>query len=115
MITELQCVNISSKDPKALAEFYQAIGAPVFVGNERYDGWHIGDREKGGTVCVWDENRWGKSSGGYATVVFNSDDVEKTYAEIKGKGFAIDPPKTAVWGGRELVFHDPDGNQILIL
>lgn len=51
MIKNFQCVNISSKDPKALADFYTA----------------------------------------------------------------IDPPRTAGWGGRELTFRDPDGNIVLIL
>ncbi len=31
MIKNFKCVNISSKDPKALADFYISIGAPVFI------------------------------------------------------------------------------------
>lgn len=31
MITKLYCMNITSKDPKALTDFYRMIGAPVFV------------------------------------------------------------------------------------
>jgi hypothetical protein len=30
MNTRFHCVNITSKDPKALADFYRVIGAPVF-------------------------------------------------------------------------------------
>lgn len=115
MIKNLECVNISSKDPKALAEFYRTIGAPVFVENDCYDGWNIGDPEKGGSVCCWDENRWGKSTAGFVTIVLNSDDVQTTYEELKAKGLDIDPPKTAEWGGRELTFKDPDGNTVLVL
>lgn len=108
-------MNITSKDPKALAEFYRAIGAPVYVENDCYDGWNIGDHEKGGTICVWDENSWGKSTAGYITVVLDSDDVEKTYEEIKNRGFEFNPPRTADWGGNELVLNDPDGNIVMIL
>lgn len=115
MIQNFQCVNISSKDPKALADFYRSIGAPVFVENDCYDGWNIGDPEKGGYVCCWDENIWGKSTAGFVTIVLNSDDVQKTYEELRAKGFEIDPPQTAVWGGQELTFRDPDGNPVLIL
>lgn len=115
MITKFHCVNITSKDPKALAKFYRAIGAPVYVENDCYDGWNIGDPEKGGTICVWDENSWGKSTAGYITVVLDSNDVEKTYEEIKNKGFEINPPKTADWGGKELILNDPDGNIVMIL
>lgn len=31
-----KCVNISSKDPKALADFYKTIGAPVFAEGDDY-------------------------------------------------------------------------------
>lgn len=115
MIQKFSCVNIASKDPKALADFYRTIGAPVFVEGEDYDGWNIGDPEKGGTVCVWNENNWGKSTAGYITIVLNTDDVQKTYEEIKLKGINIAPPRTADWGGQELVFHDPDGNIVMLL
>lgn len=56
MITKLHYVNITSKDPKALADFYRAIGAPVFVESEDYDGRNLGDPENGGSICVWNEN-----------------------------------------------------------
>ena len=59
MITKIHCVNITSKDPKALADFYRAIGAPVFVEDEDYDGWNLGNPENGGSICVWNENNWG--------------------------------------------------------
>ena len=110
-----KCVNIASKDPKALADFYKTIGAPVSVEGEDYDGWNIGDTEKGGTVCVWNEKNWGKSTAGYITVVFDTDDLHKTYEEIKSKGISIDSPRKADWGGEELVFSDPDGNIVMFL
>ena len=115
MIRNFQCVNISSKDPKALAEFYRSIGAPVFVEHDQYDGWYIGNPEQGGTVCVWDENRWGKANGGFVTIVLKTDDIQKTYEEIASKGIRIDPPRTADWGGQELVFQDMDGNVVMLL
>lgn len=115
MIKNFQCVNISSKDPKALANFSRTIGAPVFVEDGCYDGWNIGDLKKGGYVCCWDENKWGKSTAGFVTIVLNSDDVQKTYEYIKAKGLDIDPPTTAGWGGLELTFKDPDGNIVMIL
>ncbi len=115
MALNFQCVDISSKDPKALADFYRSIGASVFVENDYYDGWNIGGPEKGGYVCCWDENVWGKSTADFATIVLNTGDAQKTYKELKSKGFAIDPPRTADWGGQELSFQDPDGNIILIL
>ena len=110
-----KCVNIASKDSKALADFYRAIGAPASVEGEDYDGWNIGDLGNGGTVCVWNEENWGKSTAGYITVVFETDDLSKTYEDIKSNGINIDPPRKADWGGEELVFNDPDGNIVMFL
>lgn len=115
MIKKLSCVNITSKDPKGLAEFYRNIGVPVFVNGEDYDGWFLGNPENEGCVCVWDENNWGKANAGYITMVFDTDDQQKTYEEIKTKGISINPPKKADWGGLELSLKDPDGNIVMIL
>lgn len=115
MIKNFKCVNISSKDPKALADFYMSIGAPVYIEDGSYDGQFIGDPKQGGTVCVWDENSWGKSTEGFVTIVLETDDVHKTYEEITSKGINIDPPRTADWGGQELVFKDIDGNIVMLL
>lgn len=115
MITKFACVNITSKNPKGLAEFYETIGIPVFVNDQDYDGWYLGNPENESSICVWDENTWGKSTGGYITMVFMADDLQKTYEEIKNKGINIDPPRTADWGGQELVLNDPDGNIIMLL
>lgn len=63
IINKLSCVNISSKDPKVLAEFYRTIGVPVYVNNNCYDGWNLGNPNDSGTACVWDENNCGKVNG----------------------------------------------------
>ena len=115
MITGFKCVNISSKDPESLADFYRSISAPVFVEDGNYDGWFLGEPDHGGTVCVWDETRWGKSTAGFVTVVFQTDDVQKTYEEITAKGIQVPPPRRADWGGQELIFNDPDGNVVMLL
>ena len=115
MITKLHCVNITSKDPEALADFYRAIGAPVFVKGSDYDGWNLGNPENGGSICVWNENTQGKSTAGYITIVLDADDLRKTYEEFKSKGIEIEPPRTADWGGQELVFNDPDANIVMLL
>ena len=115
MIKKLSCVNLTSKAPKELAEFYKKIGAPVYVQDNDYDGWHLGNPENCGSVCIWDENKWGKSAEGYITMVFEVDDLQETYKEIVEKGINIEPPRTTDWGGKELVFSDPDGNKVMLL
>ncbi|MBE5947549.1 MAG: VOC family protein [Lachnospiraceae bacterium] len=115
MIKRFACVNLSTKDPEGLAKFYRTIGVPVFVKNDRYDGWYLGNPESETSVCVWDENRWGKSTEGFITLVFVVDDLEKTYDEIKSKNINIDKPIRTAWGGKELSLKDPDGNIIIFL
>ena len=115
MIKRLACVNLSSKDPKGLAEFYRTIGVPVFVQDENYDGWHLGNPGSETSICVWDENAWGKSTEGFITIVFIVDDLKKTYQEIKSKNINIDKPRRADWGGQELILKDPDGNIVMFL
>ena len=63
---------------------------------------------------IWDENKWGKSSD-KVNFVFNCDDLNSTYEELKEKGIQLEPPIRAVWGGMELSLEDPDGNPILLL
>jgi predicted enzyme related to lactoylglutathione lyase len=75
----------------------------------------IGFKKDAPVITIWDENKWGKSSEGKVNFVFSCDDLDKTYMELKEKGVVLEPPTTAVWGGKELTFFDLDGNKILLL
>lgn len=113
MILKLECVNLSSKDPAALAAFYQKLGASVQIVSGYEDGWYLGGSD--GCVCIWDENRWGRSAVGFATVVFRVDRLQNTYEELAAKGFVLDPPHRSDWGGEALDLEDPDGNRVIFL
>ena len=120
MIKNFSGINISSKDPKKLILFYKDIlGIPVIdKGLSEYDGVAFGFIENAPVFCIWDENKWGKTrnSQGPICLVFNCDDQEKTYEELKAKGISLEPPKTVPWGGeKELFVKDPDGNTVYIL
>jgi catechol 2,3-dioxygenase-like lactoylglutathione lyase family enzyme len=116
MITKYHCVNISSVNPKELVEFYsEKLGIPVLEADENYDGVSLGFIKDAPVIVIWDENKWGKSSEGKVNFVFSCDDLDKTYLELKEKGVVLDPPATAVWGGKELTLLDSDGNKILLL
>jgi catechol 2,3-dioxygenase-like lactoylglutathione lyase family enzyme len=52
--------------------------------------------------------------GGFAAIVFWTDDIDATYAELQANGVVTDgPPQKAEWGS-SLSFRDPDGTQYLI-
>ena len=116
MITKFRGTNISSKDPRRLALFYRdVLGLKMADENPGYDGVTFGNGEGEPVFWIWDENKWGKSNEGPVCLVFDCDDHEATYHNLKEKGVCLDPPKTAVWGGKELYVKDPDGNTVLIL
>lgn len=116
MITNFRGINISSKNPKQLVLFYKdLLGLKIVDDDANYDGVAFGNGENEPVFWVWDENKWGKSTTGTVTLVFDCDDPQKTYEELKRKGVALDPPSVADWGGTELIIKDPDGNTVLIL
>lgn len=116
MITKFRGMNISSKDPKRLALFYSGVlGLRILENGSDYDGAAFGNDKNEPVFWIWDENKWGKSNTGVITLVFSCDSHDKTYEDLRQKGVSLDPPKTAVWGGKELFVKDPDGNTILIL
>ena len=116
MITRFRGMNISSKNPERLAIFYRDIlGIKMIEDDANYDGVTFGNDANEPIFWIWDENKWGKSNTGKVTFVFDCDDHDKTYEELRRKGAELNPPKTAVWGGKELFIKDPDGNTILIL
>ena len=116
MIIKFSGMNISSKDPKRLALFYRdVLGIKMLESDENYDGVTFGNNNNEPVFWIWDENKWGKSTTGIVTLVFDCDDHDNTYKELKEKDVNLDPPQTAVWGGKELYVKDPDGNIILIL
>lgn len=116
MIKNYICTSISSKNVKSLVEFYHGIlGIPiVFEGYGDYDGVQLGFEKDAPTICIWDENKWDPYEG-TANFVFRCDNLDKTYQELITKKLLIEPPYKAIWGGREIVFFDPEGNKIMLL
>ena len=109
-------MNISSKDPKRLVLFYnETLGLPIMGDDPNYDGVTFGVTEDAPVFWIWDENNWGKANEGPVCLVFDCDDHDKTYNELKQKGVELEPPVTASWGGKELKLKDPHGNNILII
>ena len=117
MLTMFGGMNISSKDPEAMVKFYnEKLGIRILSNDlTNYDGIEIGFRMDQPRIWIWDEAKWGKSNTGTVTFVFQCDDHDRTYQELKRKGVELDPPAVASWGGMELYVKDPDGNTILIL
>jgi len=124
MITTFCGMNISSKNPEAMVQFYtKVLGIPALANKSpeaaaddvNYDGTEIGFGLMQTRIFIWDENKWGKSNTGIVTFVFKCDDIDATYQNILEKGVDVAPPISTEYGGKELILKDPDGNKVLIL
>ena len=53
--------------------------------------------------------------GSFANIVFGTDDVQKTYEELRDRGVEFtEAPVTQPWGGTQAIFVDPDGNTFVL-
>lgn len=116
-IKRFEGTDIYTKDTIALAGFYnKKLGIPIqFEGYGNFDGARFGFGKDEPGVIIWDENKWGNLNSGKVTFAFFCDSLDATYGELKSKGVDSGSPFTAVWGGREISFKDPDGNIIILL
>lgn len=113
-------VNISSTDPVRTFEFYQKLGFRITEECAPDSKWY------GATFALTDEADqpqiwvWRRQDGDTDCVcnllVFDTGDkLDEVYARFRQAGVECEPPATAVWGGRELMLTDPDGNRLLFL
>ena len=110
-------MNISSKDPKRLALFYRDTLGWKMIGNSPdFDGVSFEGRDDTQKiVSIWDENKHGKMNEGPVYFQFDCPDLDAMFQKLTEKGVMLDPPRTASWGGKELLVIDPDGNKLLIV
>ena len=54
--------------------------------------------------------------GGFAHIVFDTDDIRATYEELSGRGVRfVEEPTEKPWGGVQAQFVDPDGNIFVLV
>lgn len=116
MITAFEGINLYSKDTAALAAFYaEVLGIPVpFEGFDNSEGAKIGFGKSHPGIIIWSE-KWNKLTTGAVNLVFSSSNLDETYDNLKARGLDCQPPVTMEYGGREMNFRDPDGNNITLL
>ncbi|BDG60390.1 VOC family protein [Caldinitratiruptor microaerophilus] len=119
MLTRVRSVGIYVSDQQRALEFYtQVLGCELVTDMPMGPGpdaprW-IEVRLPGDTTKLvlvtprGQENRIGT----FSNVIFFSDDMERTYAELTGRGVEFPtPPQRAPWGKWWATFRDPDGNE----
>ncbi len=58
----------------------------------------------------------GNQVGAFSNIVFTTDDIQKTYEELRAKGVVFtEPPTPQPWGVVQALFQDADGNGFVLV
>ncbi len=112
MITQIKFASIAVADENRALEFYtKKLGFKVATDQEFGEGMRwielkIGSAE---TRLVLFK-QMGKEPGGFQPIVFQTDNVQKTFDELAGRGVEFtQEPKAESWG-TSAMFKDSEGN-----
>ena len=113
MIKGVKFVSIASSDQQRALEFWtKQVGFVVHTDqpfNEKQRWIELRIKGAETNVVLFTPDEHAGRVGGFSNLSFWTDDVEKTYEEMKARGVEfVQPPKKADWGTAAL-FKDPDG------
>jgi predicted enzyme related to lactoylglutathione lyase len=114
MITAVKFVSIPVKDQNQALDFYtQKLGFTImtdqpFDGKQRWIELGVPGGETRVVLFTPDGHR--DRIGSFSNVVFQSDDVEKTYKELNARGVEFQQPPVKASRGTSSIFKDQDGN-----
>lgn len=117
---EFSGINIYSKKPEVVFEFYKKLGFRVLeevAPDAKWYGSTLALQNGANEPMIWiwrqsdEDNRVVRNNFVFST----NGKMDEVYENIVAAGIACKPPFTAVWGGRELILHDPEGNELLFL
>ncbi len=116
MITQVKFVSITVRDQDRALEFYtKKLGFKVATDQPYGEGMRWIELKIGGAetkVVLFSPP--GQEPGGFSPVVWQSDNVQKTYEELKARGVEFtQEPKSESWG-TSAMFRDSEGNIMLI-
>jgi len=114
MITHVKLVSLPMRDQNRALDFYtEKLGFSILT-DQPFDDkqrWIELRPPKAETrVVLFTPEGHQDRIGTFSNVVFNCDDIEQTYAELKARGVEfLGEPQKQPWGTYAL-FKDPDGN-----
>ena len=116
MITQIKFASIAVADQdRALAFYTTKLGFKVATDQPFSEGMRWIELKIGGAeskLVLFSPP--GTEPGGFSNIVFQSDNVQKTYDELKARGVEFtQEPKTEPWG-TSAMFRDSEGNVFLI-
>ena len=116
MITQVKFVSIAVADQDRALEFYtKKLGFKVATDQPFGEGMRWIELKIGGAetkVVLFSPP--GQQPGGFSNVVWQTDNVQKTYEELKARGVEFtQEPKTEPWG-TSAMFKDSEGNAFVL-
>jgi predicted enzyme related to lactoylglutathione lyase len=116
MITQVKFVSITVSDQDRALEFYtKKLGFRVATDQPYAEGMRWIELKIGGAetkVVLFSAQ--GKPAGGFSNIVWQTDNVQKSYDELKARGVEfVQEPKTESWG-TSATFRDSEGNQFVL-
>lgn len=121
MITNIQFTGVWVNDSDKAYDFYvNKLGFQVLQNrplgpNNRFLLVAPPGAATGMTVCKPMPGMTNAPVGVPTTIAFETDDIQKTYEELKAKGVEFtQTPTQQFWGGFEATFQDPDGNRFML-
>ena len=113
-------MNIYAKEPEKVFDFYKRLGFRVVeecASSDPYYGARLALMEDNdqATIWIWRIDGEDKIQCKNSFVFLTNGKLQEVYENIRRMGICCDPPETAVWGGQELILHDPAGNMLLFL
>lgn len=113
-------INIYTKEPESVFEFYKKLGFRVLEEVPSGDPWYgatlaLQDGADEPIIWIWRQDDRDNSIVCNHFVFSANERMDEIYESIISAGIECKPPFTAVWGGRELILKDPAGNELLFL
>jgi len=102
---------IKSNNIEEMVKFYTDILGAEAVGNDGH--FNINLRDNGGSFIIWDDGNAVAAQNGNIVLWFFVDNVDAEYEKLlKMNVLIIESPVNNSFGGRHMVFCDPDGNHV---
>jgi predicted enzyme related to lactoylglutathione lyase len=118
MISHVKFITVPTHDQQRAVKFWtDQVGFQIFTDQpfndkQRWIELRVGSSDTRVVLFTFDDQ--GLKPGMIFNGALAADNVEQTYAELKGRGVEfISPPQKAPWGTFAM-FKDPDGNQFLL-
>jgi predicted enzyme related to lactoylglutathione lyase len=104
-------VCLLTKNVPELAEFYKTV---LKTTSDCNDDIHQAIMTNGAMLTIYNNGEVSDNKNKNMVIAFTVDNVDEEYERLIGLGIKIlEPPTTRPWGARNMIFEDPDGNQVV--